>query len=436
MTDQRCKVSDCERRAKSRGWCNTHYERWRRHGDPLYVTPRSEINYHPNVRLAAERVLERIQENDAGCWVFMGAIGTGGYGRVGGDGGRGGGTRQAHRVVYESMRGRVPKGMDLDHLCRNRACCNPDHLEVVTRSENNRRGNQARNPVGHAVALMRKPHRPLWLAKRKRLLGATDVSAVLGYNPWKTPLDVWMDKTGRVEPEDLSDKYSVQRGLLLESLLINEWARKTGAKLLDFAPLMAHPDYPHIGCSLDAVGQIDGQVVPVEIKTASYRQRTDWWDETKQIPDHYAIQVLMQLAVTGLERAHVAADIAGDFRTLTIERDREFEAWALPALADWWKRHVVGGEEPDIDPVRDYPSLKRLWVPDPGVTIDADPLLMSDIRAYRHASAEAKERKQIVDELKGRIRIAMRESSAITDPDTGRRLVSVSKNGALRVAEQ
>ena len=287
--------------------------------------------------------------------------------------------------------------------------------------------------IGHGIPLMRRANRRVWLAKRRRVLGATDAVAVLGYSKWATPLDVWLSKTGR--HTDDSDSYAMRRGRLLEPLLITEWlTRNPSAQVLTHPPLIGHPHHRMIAASLDGAALLDERQVVVEAKTANHRAAGDWWGDA-MIPDAYAVQVLLQLAVTGVQTAHVVADIAGDYTTVVIERDFDFESWALPALADWWKRHVVGGEEPDIDPVRDYPSLKRLWVPDPGVTIDADPLLMSDIRAYRAASTEAKERKQIVDELKGRIRIAMREASAITDPDTGRRLVSVSKNGALRVAE-
>lgn len=71
------------------------------------------------------------------CWVWTGALNTG-YGRV--HVGPGRRSAYGHRVLYEMLVGPVPEGLDLDHLCRNRACCNPDHLEPVTRQENLLRG--------------------------------------------------------------------------------------------------------------------------------------------------------------------------------------------------------------------------------------------------------------------------------------------------------
>lgn len=110
---------------------------------------------HGRRRPLGARLAARLRQT-GDCVEWTGAISTGGYGRIGIDGRR---TGQAHRVAYELVVGPIPDGLQLDHLCRNRRCVLPQHLEPVAQAENIRRANSVRwhgftSPLGDPGALL------------------------------------------------------------------------------------------------------------------------------------------------------------------------------------------------------------------------------------------------------------------------------------------
>lgn len=92
-----------------------------------------------------ERLLAKVEYTPGGCWVWTGSRDPNGYGQIAVDGR----PRKAHRVAYAALVGPIPDGLQLDHLCRVRACVNPDHLEPVTLRENVARG------TGKAAVVLR-----------------------------------------------------------------------------------------------------------------------------------------------------------------------------------------------------------------------------------------------------------------------------------------
>lgn len=137
--------------AGARGWLKSCHGRWIRHGRPvegpplpLHMQPRVNregMNWRDHLSAwgYARTVLDRLMSNidmAGDCWIWKRSLTDDGYGQISVMRGMIG----CHRVSYHLFVGEVPDGLELDHLCRVRACCNPWHLEPVTGDENYRRG--------------------------------------------------------------------------------------------------------------------------------------------------------------------------------------------------------------------------------------------------------------------------------------------------------
>lgn len=119
MAKRTCSVDGCDAEHEARGLCLRHYKRMRRHGST------------EDPRLSAEERSWSHVDKSGACWIWRGAS-NGRYAQFRVDG------RQVcvHRVSYSFLVGPVPDGMQLDHLCHNKLCVNPEHLRPVTAKQN------------------------------------------------------------------------------------------------------------------------------------------------------------------------------------------------------------------------------------------------------------------------------------------------------------
>lgn len=121
-----CSVIDCDRQAHARNLCSTHYGRLERTG-----------TVGPPVRISIEDRFWAKVDKSGDCWLWTAAKNNQGYGVFGIPGNK---KVLPHRFSYELVKGPIPLGLTIDHLCRTPLCVNPDHLEAVTHRVNNLRG--------------------------------------------------------------------------------------------------------------------------------------------------------------------------------------------------------------------------------------------------------------------------------------------------------
>jgi len=264
-----------------------------------------------------------------------------------------------------------------------------------------------------------------WLAIRKRGIGSSDAAAAVGLNPYKSQLELWMEKTGRdaalpkIDPED--DSTPVYWGTLLEHIVAAQYTRRTGNRIRRVNAVLQHPTRSWMLANLDreVVGAPDVQIL--ECKTAGINGAKLWRDG---VPEYVQLQVMHQLAVTGKQAADVAVLICGqELRIHRIERDERL----IEQLFELERRFWLMVEE-DRAPAADgsdsaQQALQALYPRDSGDVLDFSgdlvmSALFSDLLAVRHvlkAQAEQETRiKQAIQQRMGPASRAFFETGAVS----------------------
>ena len=156
-------------------------------------------------------------------------------------------------------------------------------------------------------------NRKEWLKARQKGIGGSDAASVLGISPWKTNVQLWEEKTGITEPEDISEKEVVRFGKESEAAIRRLFQLdfpEYQVSYDEFGMIANEPDCPFIFATLD--GELtdgSGRKGILEIKTTEIRRFIDWKKWNGQIPDYYYAQIVHQLLATGYEFAILKARI-------------------------------------------------------------------------------------------------------------------------------
>ena len=228
----------------------------------------------------------------------------------------------------------------------------------------------------------REMDRDQWLQVRRQGIGSSDAATAVGLNPYKSPLQLWMEKTGRdgnlpvVDPQD--DSSPMYWGTLLEPIVAAHYTRRTGHRVRRVNAVLQHPEHPWMLANLDreVVGAPDVQIL--ECKTAGIHGARLW---REGVPEYVQLQVMHQLAVTGKQAADVAVLLGGqELQVFHIPRDDTLIAQLIALEQQFWG-YVERDEAPPADGSASADlALRCLYPRDSGVTLDlATDLEMSGV---------------------------------------------------------
>lgn len=175
-----------------------------------------------------------------------------------------------------------------------------------------------------------------WLDWRRRGLGGSDAPIIMGVSPWKTPLELWKEKTGRAERNGgTGPNWAQQRGIDMEPKARAKYELLEG---LDAPPILfEHPDYPHFRVSLD--GWNEEKQIVLEIKCPGRDDHAK--AKSGEVPLKYIWQLEMQLWVTGGKEAHYFSYYEGkdgksDYVLIKYRSDLERRERLIKALHHFW----------------------------------------------------------------------------------------------------
>lgn len=183
-----------------------------------------------------------------------------------------------------------------------------------------------------------------WLECRRTGLGGSDAAAVCGLNPYKSKIELWADKTGRLH--DAEDNEAMRVGRDLEEYVAKRFCEAAGKKVRRRNAIFQHDEYDFITANIDR--EIIGENAGLECKTTSAFTKSDF--ESGEIPLYYYCQCCHYMNVMGYDRMYLAVLVMGRaFYWFNIERNEEECAALLKSEIAFWNGFIKPDIRPDPD---------------------------------------------------------------------------------------
>lgn len=198
-----------------------------------------------------------------------------------------------------------------------------------------------------------------WLKLRQSGIGGSDISAIMGFNPYKTAYDLYQEKVNDVVADAQSE--AAYWGAILEDVVAKEYEKRNGCRVQKFNYMIRHPEFDFALANIDRAvinpsisGNVrvkDGKLTTdklLEVKTASEYMKSSWGDEASdQVPDNYNLQCQWYMGITGVGECDLALLLGGNkYRQYNIKFDAELFAIMIETAQDFWVNHVLARVEP------------------------------------------------------------------------------------------
>lgn len=247
---------------------------------------------------------------------------------------------------------------------------------------------------------------------RSGYIGGSDAAAICGLSRWKSPLQVWAEKTGKIKEEDISDLLHIKLGNKLEQTVCELFMEETGKKLYRVNETIFHPEYDFIAANIDR--RVVGEDAIFEAKTCSAWKSKEW--EGEEIPQEYIIQCWHYLMVTGKARCYLAVLIGNqDFKWKVIERNDAGFKDLLNREILFWKDYVKTDLMPSVITRIDGDTLSKLYP----VADEAKEIILGDdanqlIEHLQSFKSDKINLEGLIDQTENQLKALMKDSIRAT----------------------
>lgn len=239
---------------------------------------------------------------------------------------------------------------------------------------------------------------------RQTYLGGSDVAAILGLSPYRTPLDVYLDKVEGKQPDDPAKMKIFKRGTRLEPYILDMLVEETGLELVKRGERYRDRDHEFLAAEIDAEASTGENI---EAKSVNQFGAKEWGTEwTDEIPVHYTAQAMHGMMINGAPRTIFPVLIGiDDFRVYKVERDEETIAGIKAKELEFWQR-IQSKEAPEATTVGD---IERLFARDHGSVVQASDDIVEAYKALKDLKKRIKLLEDDADDKAKLIKLFMRE---------------------------